>query len=129
MHEAKMANLPSVEIWGSGTPRREFLFTDDLADVCVHIVEKYSNTDLGELINIGVGTDISIKDLSILIAKIVGYEGELSFDSSKPDGTPRKLLDISRLKNIGWTPRHDLLQGITKTYEDFLGRYETGLII
>ena len=98
-HEAKVSKAPSVEIWGTGTPLREFLYVDDLADACMHLLE---NVSVPGPINVGVGSDISIKDLALLIKDVVGYEGELTFDTSKPDGTPRKLMDVSKLKDLGW---------------------------
>lgn len=115
-HQATQAHTPEVTIWGSGTPRREFLHADDLADACVHLLEK---TDETRLINIGCGEDVSIKELAGLIAEIVGYRGGITHDLSKPDGTPRKLLDVSRLNALGWQPRLDLKQGITQTWEWF----------
>ena len=116
-HEAKISNRPSVEIWGSGSPKREFLFVDDLADACVHLLQTYSGNDF---INIGVGEDISIKELALLIKDIVGFTGELTFDTSKPDGTPRKLLDVSRLTKAGWKAKISLREGVAKTYQWFL---------
>lgn len=112
--EAKAANQPSVTVWGTGTPRREFLYVDDLADAVVHLMNTY---DGSEITNIGVGEDVSIKELAELIQRIVGYEGKLEFDTTKPDGTPRKLLDVSRLKNLGWVAPTDLETGIRKTVE------------
>ena len=98
-HTAKINNLPQVEIWGTGSPKREFLHVDDLADACFYLMQNYNQPDL---VNIGTGEDISIKDLALLIKDITGYEGELTFDTSKPDGTPRKLLDVSKLHGLGW---------------------------
>ncbi len=115
-HEAKMAKAPFVEIWGTGTPRREFLYADDLADACLYLMQNYNNS---KALNIGCGTDVSIKELAETIQKVVGYEGQLKFDTTKPDGTPRKLLDVSALANIGWTAKTDLIQGLTKTYIDY----------
>lgn len=120
-HEAKVNNSPSVSIWGSGTPLREFMFADDLADAVVFLMEKYSDL---QFVNIGVGEDISIKDLALLIKDVVGYEGELEFDSSKPDGTPRKLMDASKLHGLGWKAKTDLREGIEVAYRDYLDRYE-----
>lgn len=120
-HEAKVNNSPSVSIWGSGTPLREFMFADDLADAVVFLMEKYSDL---QFVNIGVGEDISIKDLALLIKDVVGYEGELEFDSSKPDGTPRKLMDVSKLHGLGWKAKTDLREGIEVAYRDYLDRYE-----
>ncbi|MDR1315474.1 MAG: GDP-L-fucose synthase [Spirochaetales bacterium] len=101
-----------VVIWGTGTPYREFLYSDDLADACVFLMEKYDARDIGEIINIGTGTDISIKDLACLIQRLTGYKGMLDFDPSKPDGTPRKLLDVSRLRGLGWKEKVGLEEGI-----------------
>ncbi|SEF54935.1 GDP-L-fucose synthase [Sphingobacterium lactis] len=120
-HEAKVNNSPFVSIWGSGTPLREFMFADDLADAVVFLMEKYSDL---QFVNIGVGEDISIKDLALLIKDVVGYEGELEFDSSKPDGTPRKLMDVSKLHGLGWKAKTDLREGIQAAYRDYLDRYE-----
>lgn len=116
-HEAKKNNIPHVEVWGSGTPKREFLHVDDLAEACVFLMNEYNGTDW---LNIGTGEDISIKDLALLIKSVVGYEGELKFDSSKPDGTPRKLMDVSKLHNLGWKHSIELKEGIEKVYADFL---------
>jgi GDP-L-fucose synthase len=116
-HEAKIDNAPQVTIWGSGSPLREFLFADDLAEACYYLMEHY---DEPTLINIGTGEDISIKDLALLIKKVIGYEGALTFDSSKPDGTPRKLMDVSKLHKLGWKHKVELEQGIKLAYEDFL---------
>lgn len=113
-HEAKLNNADSVTIWGSGTPRREFLHVDDLADACLFLLE---NTDHTDLINAGVGKDISIRELAELIAEIVGFDGAITHDRSKPDGTPRKLLDVQRLIALGWSPKLSLREGIQKTYQ------------
>ncbi len=107
---------PEVVLWGTGSPRREFLHVDDLADACIYLMDNY---DGGEIVNIGVGKDITIRDLAELIAKIVGYQGKIRFDTSKPDGTPRKLLDVSRLTSMGWNPSIDLEGGIENTYKWF----------
>ncbi len=115
-HEAKVSETPSVEIWGTGSPKREFLHVDDLAEACFYLLNNYNEA---ELVNIGSGVDISIKDLALLIKKIVGYEGELTFDTSKPDGTPRKLMDVNKLKDIGFTYNIELEEGITKVYEEY----------
>lgn len=115
-HDAKKNGMPSVEIWGTGTPKREFLHVDDLAEACVFLMKDY---DGEEWLNIGTGEDISIKDLALLIKEVVGFEGELTFDSSKPDGTPRKLMDVTRLHNLGWKHQIELKEGIRKVYEDF----------
>ena len=104
----------SVVIWGTGSPRREFLYVDDLADACVFLMNHYNDS---EIINIGAGKDISIKELALLIKEIVGYKGEIRFDTSKPDGMPRKLLDVSKIKSLGWVPKISLKEGIKRTYE------------
>jgi GDP-L-fucose synthase len=113
VHEAKMAGNSVVTVWGSGTPRREFIHVDDLADACVFIMRHY---DENELINIGVGKDITISELSEVIKQIVEFKGEIQYDDSKPDGTPRKLLDVSKLKALGWQPKISLREGIEMTY-------------
>ncbi len=113
-HEAKLTDAPTVTIWGSGKPCREFLFVDDLADASVFLMNSYSNA---EIINVGWGVDISIMNLAILIAEIVGFEGSIELDPSKPDGTPRKLLDTSRITALGWSPRISLCNGISSTYD------------
>lgn len=115
-HEAKLANTPEVVIWGTGTPLREFLFSSDLADACVFLMQTYNEA---QFINIGVGEDLSIHELALLIKKIVGYAGEITFDRSKPDGTPRKLMDVSRLHSLGWKHKIPLEEGIKLAYEDF----------
>ncbi|MEI6487624.1 MAG: GDP-L-fucose synthase [Bacteroidota bacterium] len=114
-HTAKMNNLPAVEIWGTGTPMREFLHANDLADACFYLMQNYN--ELG-LVNIGVGEDITIKDLALLVKKIVGYTGELKFDTTKPDGTPRKLMDVSKLHSFGWKHKISLEEGITSVYNE-----------
>lgn len=119
-HEAKINKSPEVIIWGSGTPMREFLFADDLADACYYLMQNY---DEANLINIGTGKDITIKDLAYLIKSIVGYEGEIKFDTSKPDGTPRKLMDVSKLHNRGWQHKVELEEGIRLAYQDFINKY------
>ncbi len=120
MHEAKTQQQPEVVIWGSGSPRREFLYSDDLADACVFLMERYNAADLGEFVNIGVGREITIRELAELIADVIGFTGRLTFDASKPDGTPRKLLDVSRMQALGWKPKTGFLEGIRQAYEDFL---------
>jgi GDP-L-fucose synthase len=116
-HTAKKEGKQSVEIWGSGTPKREFLHVNDLAEACFYLMEHY---DESELVNIGCGEDISIKDLALTIKKIVGFEGELTFDSSKPDGTPRKLLDMNKMHSLGWKHKITLEEGITSVYKHVL---------
>lgn len=128
IHEAKMSNSKEVVVWGSGTPRREFLYSDDMADACVYLLERLEDGELGSLfnevrpplVNIGCGEDMTIRELAETIADVVGYSGKLTFDTSKPDGTMRKLLDVSRLKNLGWTASTGLREGITHTYQLFL---------
>jgi len=115
-HEAKEAGRKEVVVWGTGTPRREFLHVDDLADACIFLMRHY---DEEEIINVGVGEDISIRELAELIARVVGFNGEIVYDTSKPDGTPRKLLDVSRLFALGWRPRISLEEGLRQTYEWF----------
>lgn len=119
IHEAKISNAPSVVIWGTGTPMREFLHADDLADACYFLIQNYNEPGF---VNIGVGEDIAIKDLAALIKKIVGYEGEIVHDLSKPDGTPRKLMDVSKLSGLGWKAKTTLEDGIKKVYEEYLTR-------
>jgi GDP-L-fucose synthase len=116
-HEAKVDNKPEVAIWGSGKPLREFMFSDDLAEACVFLMEKYEGP---QLINVGTGEEISIFELAKLIAEVVGYEGKITFDSTKPDGTPRKLMDSSRLHALGYRHKVSLREGIGFTYEDYL---------
>lgn len=119
-HEAKVNDNPSVEIWGTGSPLREFLYADDLADAALMLMETY---DGKQFVNIGSGEDLSIKDLALLIKEIVGFEGELTFDASKPDGTPRKLMDVSYLKSLGWSYKTTLNEGISLAYADFLAKF------
>ncbi|HNW58487.1 MAG TPA: GDP-L-fucose synthase [bacterium] len=116
-HEARAGNQPFVTIWGTGKPRREFLHVDDLADACVFLMNKY---DRDEILNIGVGEDLTIRELAELIKGVVGYAGGIEFDTSKPDGTPRKLLDVSRLRATGWRPKIGLEEGIRRTYAWYL---------
>jgi len=115
-HEAKQNNAPSVEMWGTGSPLREFLHADDMADACVFLMQTYNGS---QHVNIGTGTDLSIKDLALLIKKIVGYNGHITHDYGKPDGTPRKLMDVSFLHSLGWKHTIDLEEGIKLVYEDF----------
>lgn len=114
-HTAKVSGAESVEVWGSGSPKREFLHVDDLADACFQLMQNYEGD---EWLNVGTGEDISIKDLALLIKGVVGFEGELRFDSSKPDGTPRKLMDVSKLHDFGWKHRIALKEGIRSVYEE-----------
>ena len=136
MHEAKLASQSSalspqhsalgpqssVVVWGTGTPRREFMYSDDLADACVFLMERHDAKDIGELINIGVGEDHTIREIAEMVQEAVGFAGRLHFDASKPDGTPQKLLDVSRLTALGWRAKTDLRQGLQQAYRDFLGR-------
>ncbi|MHA3775323.1 GDP-L-fucose synthase family protein [Verrucomicrobiota bacterium sgz303538] len=117
IHEAKESGAPEVVVWGTGTPRREFLHVDDLAGACRFLIENY---DSPEIVNVGCGEDISIRELAELICDVVGFKGELVFDTSKPDGTPRKLLDVSRLQALGWKPRIPLREGVAQTYSWYL---------
>lgn len=122
-HEAAVSGAATVTLWGTGQPRREFLHCDDVADACLHLMRNY---DDGPPVNIGVGKDITIAELAAMIAEIVGFEGAIEYDASKPDGTPRKLLDVSRLNALGWSPRIDLRSGIEQTYQWFLSKTEIG---
>ena len=116
-HEAKLSGAANVVVWGTGTPRREFLYVDDMADACIHLMKTYSQADL---VNIGSGEDITIADFARLVADTVGYSGKISFDPSRPDGTPRKLLDVSRLAKLGWRARTSLKEGIKLAYQAYL---------
>ena len=116
-HEAKVAGLPSVTCWGDGSPLREFLYVDDLADLCIFLMNNYSGN---ETVNAGTGKELTIKALTELVAKVIGYEGEILWDTSKPNGTPRKLLDVSKATALGWTYKTELEDGIRLSYEDFL---------
>ncbi|MBK7667670.1 MAG: GDP-L-fucose synthase [Sphingobacteriaceae bacterium] len=115
-HDAKENKLENVEMWGTGTPMREFLHSDDMADACVYLMKNYTGE---KFVNIGTGTDLTIKDLALLIKKIVGYTGEIKHDLTKPDGTPRKLLDVTYLHSLGWKHKIELEEGIKAVYEDF----------
>lgn len=116
-HEAKVNKKPEVVVWGTGKPLREFMHVDDMADACVFLMENYDFSEAGEFVNIGVGEDITISELVELIKEVVGFEGEIRYDTSKPDGTPRKLMDVSRLNGLGWKARISLKDGIKDTYE------------
>jgi len=116
-HEAKLAGAANVVVWGTGTPRREFLYVDDMADACVHLMKTYSGMDM---VNIGTGEDISIADFARLVASVVGYAGAINYDASRPDGTPQKLLDVSRLAKLGWRARTSLQDGIRIAYQAYL---------
>jgi GDP-L-fucose synthase len=124
-HEAKLAGAPSVTVWGTGTPLREFLHVDDLARACLFLLENY---DEPEPINVGVGEDLSIRELAELVAGVVGYEGSIEFDPTKPDGTPRKLLDVSKLSALGWRPEIDLRKGLAATYAWYVEQLALGRI-
>jgi len=116
-HEAKEGNIPHVEVWGTGSPKREFLYSDDLADACVYLMNNYVGN---EIVNVGVGEDISIKELAQKVKEVVGYEGEIQYDTSKPDGTPRKLVDVTKLNSLGWNANTPLENGLEKAYQWFL---------
>jgi GDP-L-fucose synthase len=116
-HDAKVADASSVVVWGTGTPRREFLYVDDFADACVFVLKNYSGP---EFLNIGVGQDMSIAEFAQTVADVVGYRGKITYDTSKPDGTPRKLVDVSRLSALGWKAKVSLREGLGKAYADFL---------
>ena len=119
-HEAQKRGDKSLVVWGTGTPMREFLYADDLADACVFLMQQGYD---GPLVNIGTGTDVTIRELAEAVVRVVGFQGELSFDTSKPDGTPRKLMDVSRLHGLGWQARTGLEDGIALAYQDFLARH------
>lgn len=132
-HEAKVSGAPSVTVWGSGTPRREFLYSDDMAEACVFLMDlpearfmpllaQDRNDGPPPLVNIGVGEDLTIRELAELVRQVVGYAGEIVFDTTKPDGTPRKLLDVSRLHGLGWRARVDIATGLERAYADFIAR-------
>jgi GDP-L-fucose synthase len=124
-HEAREAGRPQVVLWGTGTPRREFLHVDDLADACLHLLEL---PDPPDWINVGTGTDLTIRELAELIREVTGYAGEMVFDTTRPDGTPRKRLDVSRLRATGWAPRIPLREGLAATYQDFLAARAAGTL-
>jgi GDP-L-fucose synthase len=121
-HEAKIGGAESVAVWGTGTPRREFLAVDDLADACVFVMKRYSDL---EFLNIGTGEDIAIADFARLIAEVTGFRGQIKFDTSRPDGAPRKLLDVSRLNALGWRATIPLRDGLQRMYADFVAHYDT----
>jgi GDP-L-fucose synthase len=116
-HEAKITNAPKVVVWGSGKPRREFLYADDAAEGCIFVMKYYSEAGF---LNIGTGVDVTIGEFAQLVADTVGYQGEIVYDTSRPDGTPRKLLDVSKMKELGWTAKTSLRDGLARTYADFL---------
>jgi GDP-L-fucose synthase len=121
-HEAKLEGKDKVEIWGTGTPKREFLYVDDLADACIHLMLNYNDS---EIVNIGTGQDVTIAELAVGIKNIVGFEGDIYFNTEMPDGTPRKLLDVSKLKDLGWSYKTSLREGIKKAYMDFTKNINT----
>ena len=121
VHEAKKSGAKSITVWGTGTPRREFLHTGDLADACLFLLENYDQPDL---VNIGCGEDVTIRELAETVCDVIGFDGVLEFDTSKPDGTPRKLLDISKIKSLGWSPRISLREGIADAYRWFCENYK-----
>jgi GDP-L-fucose synthase len=122
-HEAKSANASTVTVWGSGTPRREFLYADDAADACVFTMTHYSEAGI---LNIGTGEDVTINSFAELVAEVVGYRGKIRYDTSQPDGSPRKLLDVSKLRKLGWTPKTQLRDGLAHAYADFLAMGRRG---
>ncbi len=122
LHEAKESNNPEMVVWGTGSPRREFLHVDDCAAACYFIMQQYESP---EIVNIGTGTDHSIKEMAEMIQELIGYEGKLVFDTTKPDGTPRKLLNVDKINNLGWSSEISLREGVERTIEDFVGNYES----
>jgi GDP-L-fucose synthase len=128
-HEAKAEGRPSVAVWGTGVPRREFLYVDDMAAACLHVMGldaaawQANTLPMQSLLNVGYGSDVSIAELARTVARVVGYEGEIRFDASRPDGSPRKLLDSSRLLGLGWQPQVALEQGLARAYHDFCERH------
>jgi GDP-L-fucose synthase len=124
IHEAKMNNAPSVVMWGTGTPKREFLHADDLADACFFLMQTYNEPGL---VNVGVGDDIAIKDLALLIKNVIGYNGDIEHDLSKPDGTPRKLMDVQKLNGLGWKAKIGLQEGLERVYKEFSQLYAAGV--
>ena len=122
LHEAKESNSPEMVVWGTGSPRREFLHVDDCAAACYFIMQEYESP---EIVNIGTGTDHSIKEMAEMIQELMGYEGKLVFDTTKPDGTPRKLLNVDKINNLGWEAEISLREGVERTIKDFVGNYES----
>jgi GDP-L-fucose synthase len=116
-HEGKLANAPAVTVWGTGTPRREFLCSDDLADACVFVMKHHSAP---AFLNVGTGQDVTIAEFAQLVSEIVGYKGRIAFDTSRPDGTPKKLLDVSKINQLGWSAKIPLREGLAAAYADFL---------
>ncbi|MFM8459007.1 MAG: NAD-dependent epimerase/dehydratase family protein, partial [Chthoniobacterales bacterium] len=121
VHDAKKSGAKSITVWGTGAPRREFLHTADLADACLFLLENYDQPDL---VNIGCGKDVTIRELAETVCDVLGFDGTLEFDTSKPDGTPRKLLDISKIKSLGWSPKISLRDGIADAYRWFCENYK-----
>lgn len=121
-HEAKVNSLPSIVIWGTGNPRREFLYVDDLADACLFLMNKY---DSNEIINVGSGYDLTIMEIAALAKEVIGYKGEIVLDKSKPDGVKQKLLNLERINSLGWHPRYKLIEGLQLTYLDFIERVQS----
>ncbi len=126
MHEAKARGDKQTTVWGTGNARREFMASDDMADACVFLMEQFDAKDLGEFINIGIGCDMTIREVVEVVARVVGYSGELVFDTSKPDGAPRKFIDSARLTALGWQPKTGFEEGLRAAYEDYLKTLETG---
>jgi GDP-L-fucose synthase len=118
-HEAKAVSAPEVVVWGTGTPRREFLYVDDMADACIYLMRTYAERGI---VNIGTGKDIAIAEFARVVARVVGYAGKIAFDAARPDGTPRKLVDVAKLNGLGWKARTGLEEGLALAYKDFLGR-------
>jgi GDP-L-fucose synthase len=122
MHDAKVGGQRQVQVWGTGTPRREFLYSDDLADACVFLMEKFTAADVGEFINIGTGHELSIGEAAELVSEVTGFSGDIALDPSMPDGAPRKLLDVSRLFALGWAAQTNLRSGLALVYRDYLAK-------
>lgn len=120
VHEAKVNKEPEVVVWGTGKPLREFMHVDDMADACVYLMENYDFSEIGEFVNIGIGEDVTISELVELIKEVVGFEGGIRYDTSKQDGTPRKLMDVTKLNGLGWKARISLKNGIERTYEWYI---------
>lgn len=123
VHEAKTGGRDEIVVWGSGTPRRELMHVDDLASACLFALQRLDARDIGECINVGIGTDLSIREIAEIVMRGIGYQGRIVFDTQKPDGTPRKLLDVSALRRLGWSARIELASGIVSAYDDFLARF------
>lgn len=124
-HDAKINKTPEVTVWGTGKALREFLFIDDMVEACLYVMNKFNASDLGEFVNLGTGEEVSIKELTELISKVVGYTGAIKFDTTKPDGSPRKLLEVSKLKGLGWTAKTSLKNGLKQTYEWYCNNFNT----